>query len=117
MILRARHDSHWRDCWQANGGHCKHWNWLCGHQAWDWLESLPLLYQHPEEIIFQGRRYHLIASHATVNRQYNWTIKKRRTFSGGGRWLATAMTPYVSTATLFKQGVYLSCRVRRRGLC
>ena len=76
MILRARHDSHWRDCWQANGGRRKDWNWLCGHQAWDWLESLPLLYQHPEEIVFQGRRHHLIASHATVNHQYSLDDQK-----------------------------------------
>ena len=70
MILRARHDSHWFEFWQANGGRPEDWRWLSENQGWDWLESLPLLYRHPRNIVFQGKPCGLIVSHATVNRQY-----------------------------------------------
>ena len=70
MILRARHDPQWRECWQANGGHPKDWRWLCQTQGWDWLESLPLLYRHPEDVLFQGNPYRLVVSHASVNCRY-----------------------------------------------
>lgn len=78
MILRARYDSQWLETWQAIGGRCKDWRWLCENQAWDWLESLPLLYQHPEDILFQGNPHRLIVSHATVNRQYSLDDQKEQ---------------------------------------
>ena len=91
MVLRARHDSQWLECWQANGGRRKDWCWLCENQAWDWLESLPLLYQHPKKILFQEKPYHLIISHASVNRKYSLDDQKeddllwRRKVSGYSR--------------------------------
>jgi len=71
MVLRARRDPSWRAWWEANGGHRKDWDWLCDHKAWDWLEGLPLLYQHPQHILFQGGRRRLIVSHATINYQHS----------------------------------------------
>ena len=78
MILRARHDSQWLECWQTNGGRPEDWRWLCENQGWDWLETLPLLYQHPKEILFQGGPHRLVASHAAVNRQYNLDDQKEQ---------------------------------------
>ena len=78
MTLRARYDSQRLECWQVNGGRRKDWRWLCENQAWDWLESLPLLYQHPETILFQGNPHRLIISHATVSRQHSLDEQKEQ---------------------------------------
>ena len=91
MILRARHAPQWLERWQTNGGHSQDWRWLCENQGWDWLASLPLLYQHPEDIVFQGRPHRLVVSHATVNCQYHLEDQKeqdllwRREVSGYNR--------------------------------
>ncbi|CZB18683.1 metallophosphoesterase [Candidatus Synechococcus spongiarum] len=78
MILRARNSSQWLACWQTSGGRTEDWRWLCEHQGWDWLASLPLLYQHPKDILFRGKPHRLVVSHASVNRQYNLEDQKEQ---------------------------------------
>ena len=67
MLMKSRYDHTWRECWLMNGGNLEDREWLNQNQGWKWLESFPLVYEHPRPVFFSGRPRRLLVSHASLN--------------------------------------------------
>ena len=67
MLMKSRHDHTWRECWLVNGGQPEDQAWLDRNQGWGWLESFPLVYEHPRPVLFDDRPRRLLVSHASLN--------------------------------------------------
>lgn len=52
--------------WLRNGGIYEDYEFIEKHGMWDWLESLPLYYEHPSPITWEGEELTLLVTHASV---------------------------------------------------
>jgi serine/threonine protein phosphatase 1 len=75
-VLRGNHeqmvldafcgDGHdWR-LWLQNGGYLEDFQFISDHNMWGWLNSLPLYYEHPTPISWEGKDLTLLVTHASV---------------------------------------------------
>lgn len=52
--------------WRMNGGQIEDFDHLESYGLWDWLESLPLYYEHPSPVHWEGEMLTLLVTHASV---------------------------------------------------
>lgn len=52
--------------WRMNGGQIEDFDHLESYGMWDWLESLPLYYEHPSPVYWEGEMLTLLVTHASV---------------------------------------------------
>lgn len=67
MILDAYagHPDDWR-LWMHNGGRWEDFEYITKVQRWGWLNGLPLWYEHPRPVEWNGKALKLLVTHGAV---------------------------------------------------